>query len=58
MRSMRSMMRDFTFISCLVLVALVLALAWQGPFVQAGSANAASASQGLHAQPQHLSINK
>jgi hypothetical protein len=39
MRSMRSMMRDFTFVACLLVVALVLALAWRGPFVQADSAH-------------------
>ena len=35
---MRSMMRDFTFVSCLLVVALMLALAWRGPFVHADSA--------------------
>jgi hypothetical protein len=37
---MRSVMRDFTFVSCLLVVALVLALAWRDPFVQTASAHA------------------
>jgi hypothetical protein len=45
MRSMRSMMRDFTFISCLVVMALMLALLWQGPFVHAHSHPAPTATQ-------------
>jgi hypothetical protein len=48
------MMRDFTFVSGLLVVALMLALAWRGPFVQAGSARAASAPQGLQAHSQQL----
>jgi hypothetical protein len=42
---MRSMMRDFTFVSCLLVVALVIALVWRGPFVQADSAHAPMQSQ-------------
>jgi hypothetical protein len=36
---MRSMMRDFTYVSCLLVIALVFALAWRSPFVQASSAH-------------------
>lgn len=37
---MRAMMRDFTFVSCLLLVALMFALALRGPFVRTASASA------------------
>jgi len=42
---MRSLMRDFTFVSCLLVVALMLALAWRGPFVHADSAQAPMQAQ-------------
>jgi hypothetical protein len=45
MRSTRSVMRDFTFVSCLLVLALVLALAWRGPFVQADSGHAQMQTQ-------------
>lgn len=37
---MRSMMRDFTYVTCLLVIALVFALAWRSPFVQASSFHA------------------
>jgi hypothetical protein len=46
---MRSMMRDLTFISCLLVAALMFALAWRGPFVQANSAHAQTLAQSLKA---------
>jgi hypothetical protein len=39
MRSVLPILRDFTYVTCMLTVALVFALAWQGPFVQSGSAN-------------------
>ncbi len=42
---MRSMMRDFTFVSCLLVVALMFALALRGPFVQAESAHTPTQTQ-------------
>lgn len=36
---MRSVMRDFTYVSCLLALALVFALAWGSPFVQANSSS-------------------
>ncbi len=49
MRSMRSVMREFTFVSCLIVVALMLALVWRDPFVPAHSH---SAHAQLQAQSQ------
>jgi len=46
---MQSMMRDFTFVFCLLIVALVFALAWRGPFVQADSAHPQMQAQSLQA---------
>lgn len=46
---MRSMMRDLTFVSCLLFVALMFALAWRGPFVQEDPAHAQSLAQALQA---------
>lgn len=34
---MRSVLRDFVYVSCLLVMALVFALAWQSPFVETGS---------------------
>jgi hypothetical protein len=34
-------MRDFTYVSCLFALALIFALAWGSPFVQASSSHAA-----------------
>jgi hypothetical protein len=34
---MRSVMRDFTYVTCLFALALIFALAWGSPFVQANS---------------------
>jgi hypothetical protein len=34
---MRSVMRDFTYVSCLFALALAFELAWGSPFVQANS---------------------
>lgn len=44
---MRSMMRDFTFVTCLLVVALMFALAWRGPFVQADSPRSQMQAQSL-----------
>lgn len=46
---MRSVVRDFTYVSCLLVIALVFALAWRSPFVQASSAYAP-----VQAQPPQL----
>lgn len=46
---MRSLLRDLTYVSCLLVVALVFALACQSPFVQASSTHAP-----LQAQPHQL----
>ena len=34
---MRSVMRDFTYVTCLFALALIFALVWGSPFVQANS---------------------
>ena len=39
---MRSILRDLTYVSCLFVIALTIALAWRSPFVEAGSPHAAT----------------
>jgi hypothetical protein len=46
---MRSVLRDFTFVTGLVVVALMLALVWRDPFV---SAHPRSAHAQLQAEPE------
>jgi hypothetical protein len=45
MRSVLPVLRDFTYVTCMLTLALVLALAWRSPFVQSGSANAPNQAQ-------------
>jgi len=45
MRSVRFIVRDLTYLACLLAVALVFALAWGSPFIVAGSANAPNQAQ-------------
>lgn len=42
---MRSILRDITYVSCLLAMALAFALAWGSPFVGADSAYAPEQSQ-------------
>jgi hypothetical protein len=42
---MRSVMRDFTYVSSLLALALLFALAWGGPFIQASSSHTSSQAQ-------------
>jgi hypothetical protein len=42
---MRSVVRDFTYVSCLFALALLFALAWGSPFVQANSSYAPNEAQ-------------
>jgi hypothetical protein len=45
---MRSVMRDFTYVTCLFALALIFALAWGSPFVQANSSFAPKEVQLQH----------
>jgi hypothetical protein len=50
---MRSIVRDFTYVTCLLVIAFMFALAWRSPFVQASLAHAPAPVQTQPHQPGH-----